>query len=87
MKPAPIISASEIGEYVYCKRAWWLRYRGLLSETEKMREGTRQHEMLSDALERNHKRMLLAWSLVIAGILLLLGLVALVVLQGVRLPE
>ena len=32
--PERFISASELGEYAYCRRAWWLRaVRGVTSET------------------------------------------------------
>jgi CRISPR/Cas system-associated exonuclease Cas4 (RecB family) len=40
-----IIRASEIGEYLYCRRAWWLRHvQGLESANEPaMAEGTEAH--------------------------------------------
>ncbi len=40
------IRASEIGDYVYCRRAWWLRrVRGAASaNTAQMQAGTRHHE-------------------------------------------
>ncbi len=40
-----IIRASEIGEYLYCRRAWWLRHvQGLESANEPMMaEGTEAH--------------------------------------------
>lgn len=42
----PWIRASEIGEYVYCRRAWWLRQkRG--AESQNVRElaaGTHHHQ-------------------------------------------
>jgi len=40
-----IIRASEIGEYLYCRRAWWLRHvQGLESANEGvMAEGTEAH--------------------------------------------
>ena len=40
-----IIRASEIGEYLYCRRAWWLRHvQGLESANEAvMAEGTEAH--------------------------------------------
>lgn len=84
MKPAPTISASEIGEYVFCKRAWWLRQRERHTESEKMREGTRGHERLVAALERIGWLTVVAWTLLAAGMLLFLGLIALFVLKGVQ---
>ncbi len=40
-----IIRASEIGEYLYCRRAWWLRHvQGLESaNVPMMAEGTEAH--------------------------------------------
>jgi hypothetical protein len=40
-----IIRASEIGEYLYCRRAWWLRHvQGLESANGPvMAEGTEAH--------------------------------------------
>jgi CRISPR/Cas system-associated exonuclease Cas4 (RecB family) len=40
-----IIRASEIGEYVYCHRAWWLhRVKGIESANrEQMQAGNAQH--------------------------------------------
>lgn len=40
-----VIRASEIGEYVYCHRAWWLRHQGYESvNTREMAAGTAMHE-------------------------------------------
>ena len=41
-----IIKASEIGEYVYCNRAWWLRrtYDVRPQNTAALRAGSRYHE-------------------------------------------
>ena len=40
-----VIRASEIGEYVYCHRAWWLRHvQGLASaNTRELAAGTAAH--------------------------------------------
>jgi hypothetical protein len=49
-----IIRASEIGQYAYCARAWWLgRVKGYRStNVATMREGTSQHLIHGQAVER-----------------------------------
>ena len=40
----PVIRASEIGSYLYCKRAWWYRKQGVESENQaEMAAGTQLH--------------------------------------------
>ena len=52
-RPERFISASELGEYAYCRRAWWLRaVRGVTTE----RQGDRFSA--GHAAHRRH-----AWSL------------------------
>ena len=61
----PLIRASEIGSYLYCRRAWWYRNQGVESEN--------QSEMaLGTELHRQHGRKVIA-----AGLLRTLGLVLL----------
>ncbi|ABU57908.1 MULTISPECIES: hypothetical protein [Roseiflexus] len=71
----PIIRASEIGEYVYCARAWWLRrVAGLEPEERARREyGTTLHH--------RHARSV-ALSRLFAIIAALLGTLALALLIG-----
>jgi CRISPR/Cas system-associated exonuclease Cas4 (RecB family) len=48
MPPRRVIRASEIGEYLFCKRAWWLRLQGMKSENRKaLAAGTAEHEELA----------------------------------------
>ena len=58
----PIIRASDIGTYLYCRRAWWYHKEGVESENRaEMATGTELH--------RRHGRKVLA-----AGLLRTLGL-------------
>ena len=62
MKP---IRASDIGTYLYCRRAWWYRLNGQASINQaEMAAGTELH--------RNHGRQVLA-----AGLLRSLGFILL----------
>ncbi len=72
---APTIRASEIGEYVYCARAWWLRrVAGLEPEGRERREyGTMLH--------RRHDRSV-AMSRLLMIVAALLGALALALLVG-----
>jgi CRISPR/Cas system-associated exonuclease Cas4 (RecB family) len=45
------IRASDIGEYTFCKRVWWLRRNGFLPTTSQMVEGSFKHDALSDKLD------------------------------------
>jgi CRISPR/Cas system-associated exonuclease Cas4 (RecB family) len=68
----PVIRSSDIGNYLYCRRAWWYKKQGFESENRaELATGTEIH--------RQHGRKVMASSLNRSlGILLLL--VALVLL-------
>ncbi len=74
-----VIRASEIGEYVFCHRAWWLhQVQGLASaNAPEMAAGTASHA-------RHGRRVSLAAGLRALAVLLLLA--ALVVFLLSRLP-
>ncbi|MGC8855242.1 MAG: hypothetical protein ACP5QU_00410 [Anaerolineae bacterium] len=58
-----LIRASEIGSYLYCRRAWWYRRQGIESEN--------QAEMAAGSeLHRRHGRQILR-----AGLLRTVGLI------------
>lgn len=66
----PVIRSSDIGNYLYCRRAWWYRRQGYESENQaELASGTELH--------RKHGRKVLAAGLyrTIGIVLLLIGLV------------
>jgi len=69
----PVIRASEIGTYLYCRRAWWYRKQGVESENRaEMADGTELH--------RQHgRRVIAAGFLQMAGYALLLVAALLIV--------
>lgn len=69
----PVIRASEIGSYIYCKRAWWYRKQGVESEN--------QAEVAAGTLLHQHhgRKVLAAGMLQVLGYVLLLGAIALLV--------
>ncbi len=76
----PVIRASEVGSYLYCRRAWWYRKQGIESENQaELATGTELH--------RQHGRKVLAAGLLrILGLgLLLAALILLVVFLTLRL--
>jgi CRISPR/Cas system-associated exonuclease Cas4 (RecB family) len=67
-----VIRSSDIGNYLYCRRAWWYRKQGVESENQaELATGTEIH--------RKHGRQVLASSLnrTLGFILLLVALVLL----------
>ena len=70
----PVIRASELAQYAFCARAWWLgRVIGYRStNAAAMRQGTAQHRAHGRAVEGYHRLRRLAL------LLLLLGLASLV---------
>jgi len=69
----PVIRSSDIGNYLYCRRAWWYRKQGY--------ESANQAELASGTeLHRKHGRKVLLAGLlrILAFLLLLVGLVLLV---------
>jgi len=77
MARLPVIRASEIGEYVYCSRAWWLRrVEGLEpdpSAQARMARGTLLHRRHGRALLGSRILALVAALLVLAAAGLLLA--------------
>jgi len=75
----PILRASDIGTYLYCRRAWWYRKEGVESENRaEMATGTELH--------RRHGRKVLAAGLLrtLSLVLFLVALTLLVVYLALR---
>jgi len=70
----PIIRASEVGEYVYCARAWWLRrVAGLEPAGHERRErGTTLHRRHGQAVAGSRALLLIGVALAIAALALIL---------------
>ena len=68
-----VIRSSELGGYLYCRRAWWYRKQGVESENQaEMTAGTEMHE--------RHGRQVVASGLTrtLAVIIMMIALVMLV---------
>lgn len=66
------IKASEIGEYLYCQRAWWLRLQGAAStNVQELAEGTRQHARHGRGWQMASGLRVLAAALALAALVLL----------------
>lgn len=79
----PLIRASEVGAYVYCRRAWWLRRVGGFPPEDpggRFAEGTAAHARHGRRLRAAQLQRRLAFFLLGLGLVLLV--VALVVFRG-----
>lgn len=72
MKQETPVKASEVGEYVYCKRAWWLTFNNLAKTTPHMQDGIERHDAFYLFLTSLKTRLAFAKLLVTLGIVLLL---------------
>ena len=78
----PYIRASEIGSYVYCRRAWWLRQvAGFEPEGVEARlaEGEEAHLAHGQLVQRSQRQRQAALLLFSIGLLLILAALAFLV--------
>ena len=70
-KSRPVISASEIGQYAYCPRGWWLaRVEGHVPENaEALAFGEDVHRRHGRGVRAAHIGQRLAYGLIAAGLL------------------
>ncbi len=67
------IKASELGEYLYCQRAWWYRLQGYQSgNVQELAQGTAEHLQHGRGLRWASWQRSLAFLLIGAAIALLI---------------
>jgi CRISPR/Cas system-associated exonuclease Cas4 (RecB family) len=67
------ITASEIAEYLYCQRAWWLKLKGFANgNTENLAQGAAAHVQYSQQVEQVTQSQSLGKRIVFIGIALLI---------------
>ena len=80
---SPVIYASDIGQFLYCHRAWWYRLQGEEnSELARLRQGADQHEILAKTVREVERVARGARTLVWIVVLLILLFVAARLLSG-----
>ncbi len=78
----PVIRASEIGSYLYCRRAWWYRKQGVQSENQaEMATGTELHEQHGRKVIAAGMLQLAGYALLIAAVLVIVATLTLTVLK------
>jgi CRISPR/Cas system-associated exonuclease Cas4 (RecB family) len=77
------ISASEIGEYLFCQRAWWYRLHGFVNtQRAALDKGTVAHEQLAQDVQAIAHGNRLVQKLIVVGIILFVLLLLLRLLLG-----
>lgn len=75
MNPIPsddFITASEIAEYLYCNRAWWLKLKGFTNgNIENLAQGTTSHVQYSQQVAEVTRSQSLGRRILLIGLALL----------------
>ncbi|HKO23568.1 MAG TPA: hypothetical protein VJY65_02380 [Chloroflexota bacterium] len=74
------ISASEIADYVYCRRCYFFRLRGLLPAkelTDAMLRGAAHHTHLADTLDHHTQARTILWAVIVLAAVICVGLIVL----------
>lgn len=70
----PVVRASEIGQWLYCQRAWWLDRQGYTNQNQdELAEGTLQHEQHAQNVAQAYILRQIAIYLLILGLLILIA--------------
>lgn len=66
------IKASEIGEFLYCQRAWWYRLQGFSSaNVQELEQGSEDHYQHSRDLSQTFRQRTMAFLFIVTAIVLL----------------
>ena len=66
------ISASEIGTFLYCSRAWWYQHQGIESSNiQELANGSKLHHQHSRAVATSGLMKLAAYGMILAAIIML----------------
>jgi len=67
------IKASELGEFLYCQRAWWYQSQGLISaNVQELAQGTAEHVRHGRGLRAAFWQRFLAFLLIAAAVVLII---------------
>ena len=73
MPNSDIVKASEIGDYIFCKRAWWLRFNEKITgSTEAMDLGTLRHNELAENIESHSIKKSFAFLLIFSALVIII---------------
>ena len=74
LKKNEVLSASEIGQYVYCSQAWFLQRCGCVPESPFFEAGKQAHVALGKRIDGFEGTIRYArWLLVVGGMILLIA--------------
>jgi hypothetical protein len=75
--PRHVITASEIGEFVYCTKAWQLKRDGAEADSPALAEGATFHAQHSTGVSQSTRLQRTAKRLLLLALTLLLGMILL----------
>jgi hypothetical protein len=70
-KKSKVVSASEIGQYVYCSYAWQLRRMGYEPESPSLESGKQAHVALGEQIDSLERTMRVSRWLAVVGVIVL----------------
>jgi CRISPR/Cas system-associated exonuclease Cas4 (RecB family) len=70
----PVIRSSDIGNYLYCRRAWWYKKQGFESENQtELASGTEIHRQHGRTVLASNLTRSLGWILFFLALILLVA--------------